>query len=139
MDRLYAQRKDGKTFSNLVEIISSEENIKLAYRNLKSNKGSRVAGVDKLNIKDLAKISESGFVKKVHSKLEWYKPKAVRRVEIPKLGGELRPLGIPLIWDRIVQQCILQILKPICETKFHEMAQGFRPNREVRNMQYLTR
>ena len=55
-DRLYAQSKDGKTFNNLVEIISSEENIKLAYRNIKSNKGSRTAGVDKLNIKDLNNI-----------------------------------------------------------------------------------
>ena len=98
-DRLYAQSKDGKTFNNLVEIISSEENIKLAYRNIKSNKGSRTAGVDKLNIKDLAKISESEFVKKVRSKLEWYKPKAVRRVEIPKPGGKLRPLGIPSIGE----------------------------------------
>ncbi len=130
-DRLYAQSKDGKTFNNLVEIISSEENIKLAYRNIKSNKGSRTAGVDKLNIKDLAKISESEFVKKVRSKLEWYKPKAVRRVEIPKPGGKLRPLGIPSIGDRIVQQCILQVLEPICEAKFHERSQGFRPNRSA--------
>lgn len=63
-DRLYAQSKYGKTLNNLMEIISSEENIKLAYRNVKSNKGSSTAGVDKLNIKDLAKISESEFVKK---------------------------------------------------------------------------
>lgn len=130
-DELYAQSKDGKIFDNLVEIISSEENIKLAYRNIKGNKGSRTAGVDKLNIEDLAKISESEFVKKVRSKLEWYKPKAVRRVEIPKPGGKLRPLGIPAIWDRIVQQCILQVLEPICEAKFHERSQGFRPNRSA--------
>lgn len=130
-DRLYARSKDGKTFNNLVEIISSEENIKLAYRSIKSNKGSRTAGVDKLNIEDLAKISESEFVKKVCSKLEWYKPKAVRRVEIPKPGGKLRPLGIPSIGDRIVQQCILQVLEPICEAKFHERSQGFRPNRSA--------
>ena len=130
-DKLYAQSKDGKVFDNLVEIISSEENIKLAYRNIKGNKGSRTPGVDKLNIEDLAKISESEFVNKVRSKLEWYKPKTVRRVEIPKPGGKLRPLGIPAIWDRIVQQCILQVLEPICEAKFHERSQGFRPNRSA--------
>ena len=55
--------------------MSPEENIKLAYRNIKGNKVSRIAGVDKLNIEDLAKISESEFVKKIRSKLEWYKPK----------------------------------------------------------------
>ena len=74
-DELYAQSKDRKVFENLVEIMSPEENIKLAYRNIKGNKVSRIAGVDKLNIEDLAKISESEFVKKIRSKLEWYKPK----------------------------------------------------------------
>ena len=89
-DELYAQSKDGKVFENLVEIISPEENIKLTYRNIKGNKGSKTAGVDKLNIEDLAKTSESESVKKVRSKLEWYKPK--KRVEISMSKGKQRPL-----------------------------------------------
>ena len=77
------------------------------------------------------KIPETRFVEIVRKKLQWYKPKAVRRVEIPKPNGKLRPLGIPAIWDRIVQQCILQILEPICEAKFSDRSNGFRPNRSA--------
>lgn len=130
-DELYEKSQKGHKFSNLFEIIASDENIKLAYRNIKRNKGSKTAGVDGLTIKNVKKFSEEKFLEIIKKKLAWYSPKAVKRVEIPKLDGRKRPLGIPTIMDRIVQQCILQVLEPICEAKFHERSNGFRPNRSA--------
>lgn len=132
-DMLYEQSKSGSNFNNLMNIISSAENIKLAYRNIKKNTGSKTAGVDGRTIDHVAKLTEEEFVGYVRNKLRDYKPKAVRRVEIPKPNGKTRPLGIPAIWDRIVQQCILQVLEPIVEARFSERSHGFRPNRSVEN------
>ena len=69
----------------------------------------------------------------VQRKLKFYQPKPVKRIEIPKPNGKMRPLGIPTIIDRLVQQSILQVLEPICEAKFHERNNGFRPNRSTEN------
>lgn len=132
-DKLYADSKNGKNFTNLMAIIQSEDNIKMAYRNIKNNGGSQTAGVDKQTVKDIEKLSSDSYVSQIQNKLTWYKPKPVKRVEIPKSNGKLRPLGIPTIKDRLVQQCILQVLEPICEAKFHERSNGFRPNRSAEN------
>lgn len=128
-DKLYADSKAGKEFKHLIELITLPQNIKLAYRNLKKNRGSRTAGTDKRTIENLAKLSEEKLIQLVQRKFVWYVPQAVRRVEIPKGDGKMRPLGIPTILDRLIQQCILQVLMPICEAKFHDHSYGFRPNR----------
>lgn len=130
-DNLYAKSKQGELFTNLMELITSEENIRLAYRNIKRNAGSATGGVDNYTIKDIEKISAEKLVEIIQSKFRFYRPKPVRRVEIPKENGKIRPLRIPTIIDRIVQQCILQVLEPICEAKFHERNNGFRPNRSA--------
>ncbi len=130
-DKLYADSQNGRIFVNLMEIISCEENIRLAYRNIKKNGGSNTAGTDGRTIKDIENMSVESYVRAVQRKLMWYKPKPVRRVEIPKPNGKMRPLGIPTIVDRLVQQCVLQVMEPICEAKFFERSNGFRPNRSA--------
>ena len=130
-DKLYADSQKGKEFKHLVEIIALPENIRLAYRNIKANHGSKTAGTDGRTIKDLERLPDEKLVALVQRKLDWYQPQSVRRVEIPKGNdpAKVRPLGIPTILDRLIQQCVLQILEPICEAKFHEHSYGFRPNR----------
>jgi len=130
-DELYAKSKKGNIFEDLMSTIMSDENIKLAYRNIKNNQGSNTSSIDKKSIKDIQVLSEELFLKKIKNLFRCYKPKAVRCVEIPKPNGKIRPLGIPSIWDRLIQQCILQVLDPICEAKFHNYSYGFRPNRST--------
>lgn len=128
-DELYKRSRNNEIFDNLMDIIISPENVLLAYRNIKNNSGSNTPGTDKLSIEDIAKLPQEEVVQRVRKILFNYHPRAVRRKEIPKPNGTTRPLGIPCIWDRIIQQCILQVLEPICEAKFSENSYGFRPNR----------
>ena len=130
-DRLYADSKKGKVFNHLMEIIEREENIKLAYRTIKKNTGSDTAGADKRTIADLARLSEEEYVRLIKKQFSNYHPRPVRRVEIPKPNGKTRPLGIPTIIDRVVQQCVMQVMEPICEARFSDNSYGFRPNRSA--------
>ena len=132
-DRLYSESEKGRHFYNLVEIMKCPENIKLAYRNIRRNSGSKTAGTDGKTISDLNKWDENKLVAYVQKKFEWYTPNAIRRVEIPKGEGKKRALGIPTIMDRLIQQCILQVLEPICEAKFFKRSNGFRPNHSAEN------
>lgn len=130
-DKLYAQSGNGKKFNNLMDIISSRENILLAYRSIKANTGGTTAGTDGRTIDYLKEMETEELVNRTKRMLENYQPKSVRRVNIPKANGKLRPLGIPCIQDRLVQQCIKQVLEPICEAKFNKHSYGFRPNRRA--------
>ena len=132
MDGLYAKSARGKCFTALMELVTADDNILLAYRNISKNKGSKTAGTDGKTIRDLSKFTSTALIHYVKRRLEKYQPQPVRRVEIPKGDtGKTRPLGIPTIADRLIQQCFLQILEPICEAKFHERSNGFRPNRSA--------
>lgn len=132
-DDLYnkAKTKKGYKFNKLMEIITSNENIELAYRNIKKNTGSKTSGINRHTINDIAHIENDELVDYIRNRLKDYKPHPVRRVEIPKANGKTRPLGIPTIEDRIIQQCIKQVLEPICEAKFYNHSYGFRPNRST--------
>ncbi|MBE5041275.1 group II intron reverse transcriptase/maturase [Ructibacterium gallinarum] len=130
-DDLYAQSQSGHIFQDLLKVIESENNILLAYRNIKKNKGSKTRGTNATNIVDIGKMGNSEIVSYVRKRLADFKPHSVRRVEIEKYDGRKRPLGIPTIEDRLIQQCIKQVLEPICEAKFYKHSYGFRPNRST--------
>lgn len=132
-DTLYEQSKQGKNFTNLMDIICSEQNLLLAYRSIKKNGGSRTKGTNNKTILDVAKMSPQKYIDYMRARLRDYHPQPVRRVEIPKPDGRKRPLGIPTIEDRLIQQSIKQVLEPICEAKFYEHSYGFRPNRGAHN------
>ncbi len=136
-DELYAKSKEGEVFTDLMGIILSRENILLAYRNIKTNSGSKTRGTDNVTIDDIGRLSPEEIVEKVRFIVTGspygYRPRPVRRKDIPKPNGSTRPLGIPCMWDRLVQQCIKQVMEPICEAKFSEHSYGFRPQRSVEN------
>ena len=130
-DNLFAKSQSGEIFEQLMELIESENNILLAYRNIKKNKGSKTQGTNKTNIVDIGTMQPDEIVSYVRKRLINFKPHSVKRVEIEKYDGKLRPLGIPTIEDRLIQQCIKQVLEPICEAKFYKHSYGFRPNRNT--------
>lgn len=136
-DDLYAKSEAGEIFTDLMRLVLSRENILLAYRNIKTNSGSQTAGVDHQTIKDIGKLMPEEVVERVRYIVSGrkcgYVPKPVRRKDIPKSSDptKTRPLGIPCIWDRLVQQCIKQIMEPICEAKFSNSSYGFRPQRST--------
>lgn len=132
-DKLYQKSRNGEKFDKLMSLITSDANIIMAYRSIKRNSGSKTPGTDSLTIKDIEKLEPEAVCDRVRNILKNYNPRTVRRKEIPKPNGKTRPLGIPCIWDRLVQQCILQILQPICEAKFFRGSFGFRPLRSAEN------
>lgn len=136
-NELFERAKDGADFYNLMEYVLSQENILLAYRKIKINAGSYTAGTDGMTVNDIKRHTAEQVVEKVRyivsGTKRGYRPKAIRRREIPKVNGAKRPLGIPCIWDRLIQQCFKQILEPICEAKFSKHSYGFRPNCSVEN------
>lgn len=132
-DNLYENSRKGKVFTKLFDTISSRNNILLAYRTIKSNKGSKTSGTDGKTIKDLEILTDDDLVKYIQNSMKNFQPNKVRRVYIPKQNGKVRPLGIPTIRDRIIQQSFKQVLEPICEAKFFRHSYGFRPHRSAHN------
>lgn len=132
-DWLYEKSKKHDTKGiDLYSLIISPNNILLAYRNIKSNTGSSTAGTDGITIDKYKIDNQKEFIKEIREILKDYKPQMVRRVEIPKANGKKRPLGIPTMQDRLIQQMFKQILESICEARFHKHSYGFRANRSTK-------
>ena len=115
---------------NLMEGILSSENVRYAWKRVKSNAGS--AGIDGMDINSFLEYSKEKWVR-IRQSLEdgMYKPSPVLRVEIPKKTGGKRPLGIPTVCDRVIQQSILQVINSIFDSEFSESSFGFRQNRSA--------
>ena len=112
----------------LIDQILSQSNLKEAIKRVKANKGA--AGVDKRTIYEIDDYFKKHQVEiKQSIRAMKYKPQAVRRVYIPKANGKKRPLGIPTVVDRVIQQAISQVLMKIYDPEFSAYSYGFRPKR----------
>lgn len=116
----------------LLEKILEKENLNKAYKHVKANKGA--PGVDGATVDeayDSITQNKGKWLNQIRKRT--YKPQPVRRVQIPKENGKMRNLGIPTVFDRIIQQAIVQVLSPIFEEQFSETSYGFRPGRCCEN------
>ncbi len=112
----------------LIDRILSDGNIEAAIHAVKSNRGA--AGIDKMTVDALeGYFVEHGKEIKEQIRAKKYQPEPVRRVYIPKANGKQRPLGIPTVVDRVIQQAVAQVLSKGYERYFSEYSYGFRPNR----------
>jgi len=113
-----------------MEAVVERENLKEALARVKRNKGA--AGVDGMSVDDLPIYLKEHWPTIRTQLLEGtYKPQPVRRVEIPKASGGMRPLGIPTVLDRFIQQAVLQVLQADWDGTFSETSFGFRPGRSA--------
>ena len=127
-EALQAERGATNTME-LIEWILKEENIKAAIKAVKQNKGA--AGIDKMTVSELdGYFAEHGEEIKEQIRTKKYKPQPVRRVYIPKANGKQRPLGIPTVVDRVIQQAVAQVLSQGYERYFSDNSYGFRPGRD---------
>ncbi len=119
--------KGGKWFS-LIDKVYRIGTLEAAWQKVRANKGA--AGVDKITINKF-EAQQVKYLKELENELKagTYKPKAVKRVNIPKGQGKMRSLGMPTVKDRIAQQAVKMVLEPIFEKEFLDMSYGFRPKK----------
>ena len=123
--------KGGKWYS-LIDKVWAPATLELAWKKVQANKGA--AGVDEQSVERFAAKAED-YLSELTTALreDSYRPQAIKRVEIPKGDGGLRPLGIPTVKDRIVQQAVRLVVEPIFESGFCDGSYGFRPERGCRD------
>jgi group II intron reverse transcriptase/maturase len=117
-------------YHSLIDKVYTRPNLYLAWEKVRSNKGS--GGVDRVTIEEFERKLDNN-IEEIHRLLyeDTYEPLPVRRVWIPKANGKERPLGIPVIRDRVVQQGIVNKLQPIFGKKFLDCSYGYRPGRST--------
>lgn len=116
--------------TDLLERMLERENLLLALKRVKQNKGA--AGIDGMEVAELPEyLKQNWLLIKVQLLTGTYKPKPVKRVEIPKPGGGIRLLGLPTVTDRFLQQALLQVLTPTIDPHFSPNSYGFRPGKSA--------
>jgi group II intron reverse transcriptase/maturase len=117
---------------SLIDKVYSGSNLLGAFDKVKRNKGGKTSGIDGISVKDFAEHLGDNL-RQLHEELKSgvYKPQAVKRVYIEKVDGSKRPLGIPTVRDRVVQQALLNVLQPIFDPGFHPSSYGYRPKRSA--------
>lgn len=117
-----------RKYYSLIDKVYALKNLYASFASVKRNKGA--AGIDHQSIADFEENLVEN-INQLHKELrtKTYQPSPVRRVEIPKPDGKKRPLGIPNVRDRVVQQAILNVIQPIFEPDFHPSSYGYRPQR----------
>jgi len=123
--------RGGKWFS-LIDKVYRGKTLKAAWHKVRENAGA--AGVDEQSVKQFG-FREEVYLAELEQALKngEYRPEPIKRVEIPKGGGKLRPLGIPVVKDRIVQTALKLVIEPIFEHEFEESSYGFRPQRSCKD------
>ena len=123
---------------HLLKRILATDNVSQAWKRVKANKGQ--PGVDGITVEAFPEQTRSQWSVIRQSIFEGeYEPKPVRRVEIPKATGGTRPLGIPTVQDRMIQQAMAQQMSPLFEPGFSEYSYGFRPKKSAHQAVYQMR
>lgn len=133
LDFLYEKSKQKASFTGLLEAVENEVTIVTAVHNIKANSGSKTTGVDKVQMNRYLQMPKEQVIQLIQRNFCKYYPKPAKRIYIEKGNGKLRPLGIPTILDRIMQECVRIIIEPICEARFYPHSYGFRPYRAQKN------
>src|SRR5262249_34491842 len=126
----HEDERSGNDDEKLLELVVERSNVEAALRRVKKNKGS--PGIDGMTVDALPT-----YLAKYWSRLREeilagrYQPQPVRRHAIPKKDGGVRELGIPTVLDRLIQQCVLQVLQPRFDPSFSQHSYGFRPGRSA--------
>lgn len=128
---LAAKSNSKRRFHALYDKVYREDTLLEAWKRVKANGGT--GGIDRICINDITEYGVDKFLKEIQKELKQgkYHPKPVRRTFIPKGNGEQRPLGIPIIKDRVIQMAVKIVIEPVFEADFLECSYGFRPKRNA--------
>lgn len=126
----HGNERSGNRDPRLMERVVERSNVEAALKRVQKNKGS--PGIDGMTVQELpAHLAEHWEALRAQLLAGTYQPRPVRRQQIPKNGGGVRELGIPTALDRLIQQCILQVLQPQFDPTFSKHNHGFRPGRSA--------